>query len=205
MKRLIATAIALMCAILTSFAQLEVVEAPQTDAVYRIPLNKGAVVMAERLSPLACGMAQHLNLVDFCAWKFSTGKPTEVYAARKGVVVETTRDKVRILHEEGIYTDYLGVTNVKVAQGEKVKAGTPIASARVSNPNNPELCRWSVVMLTSHYRTNPQHGQIALNGAYEYLRQFINPIFTTKSKCKTLLEEGGAYTVRTRTWCWPWE
>ena len=205
MKRIVATTIALLCALLTAFAQLKVVEAPQTDAVYRIPLKNGAVVMAERLSPLACGMAQHLNLVDFCAWKFSASEPTEVYAARKGVVVETTRNKVRILHEEGIYTDYLGVTNVKVAQGEKVSAGTLLASARVSNPNSPELCRWSVVMLTSHYRTNPQYGQIALNGGYEYLRQFINPIFATKSKCKTLLEDNVAYIVRSRTWCWPWE
>lgn len=205
MKRFTATTIALICAIATLSAELTVVEAPQTDAVYRIPLKKGAVVLAQRLSPLACGMAQNLNMVEFCAWNFLASEPSEVYAAREGVVVETKRDKVRILHDDGIYTEYLGVTNVKVAQGEKVTARTPIASAILLNPNNPDKCRWSVVMLTYHFRTNPNYGEIAINGAYEYLRQFINPIFTTKGKCKTLLREDGAYTVRTRTWCWPWE
>ena len=205
MKKIILTIVALAVALTTLSAQMTVVEAPETDAVYRIPLKKGAVVQAERLSPLACGMAQHLNLVDFYAWKFTTKVPSEVYVARDGVVVETTRDRVRILHKEGIYTDYLGITNVKVAQGEKVKAGTPIASARVSNPNRPDLCKWSVVVMAFHFRTNPQYGEVALNGSYEYLRQFINPIFTTFGECKTHLTDGGAYTVRTRTWCWPWE
>ena len=205
MKKIILTIVALAVALTTLSAQMTVVEAPETDAVYRIPLKKGAVVQAERLSPLACGMAQHLNLVGFYAWKFTTKVPSEVYAARDGVVVETTRDRVRILHKEGIYTDYLGITNVKVAQGEKVKAGTPIASARVSNPNRPDLCKWSVVVMAFHFRTNPQYGEVALNGSYEYLRQFINPIFTTLGECKTHLTDGGAYTVRTRTWCWPWE
>ena len=205
MKKIILTIVALAVALTTLSAQMTVVEAPETDAVYRIPLKKGAVVQAERLSPLACGMAQHLNLVDIYAWKFTTKVPSEVYAARDGVVVETTRDRVRILHKEGIYTDYLGITNVKVAQGEKVKAGTPIASARVSNPNRPDLCKWSVVVMAFHFRTNPQYGEVALNGSYEYLRQFINPIFTTLGECKTHLTDGGAYTVRTRTWCWPWE
>lgn len=205
MKKIILTIVTLAVALTTLSAQMTVVEAPETDAVYRIPLKKGAVVQAERLSPLACGMAQHLNLVDFYAWKFTTKVPSEVYAARDGVVVETTRDRVRILHKEGIYTDYLGITNVKIAQGEKVKAGTPIASARVSNPNRPDLCKWSVVVMAFHFRTNPQYGEVALNGSYEYLRQFINPIFTTLGECKTHLTDGGAYTVRTRTWCWPWE
>ncbi len=205
MKRLFATIVATLCGLWALSAQLTVVEAPETDAVYRIPLKKGVVVQAERLSPLQCGMAQHLNLVDFCTWKFTTKEPSEVYAARDGVVVETSRDKVRLLHKEGIYTDYLGISNVKVAQGEKVKAGTPIASARVSDSNKPDLCRWSVVVMTFHFRTNPQYGQFALNGAYEHLMQFVDPIFTIRGECKTHLTDGGAYTVRTRTWCWPWE
>ncbi len=205
MKRLFATIVATLCGLWALSAQLTVVEAPETDALYRIPLKKGAVVMAEMLSPLECGMAQHLNLVEFCAWKFSTKEPSEVYAAREGVVVETTRDRVRILHKEGIYTDYLGLTNVKVAQGQKVSARTPIGSARMSSPNSPSKGRWNVVMLTFHFRSNPHYGEFALNGAYEHLRQFINPIFTTRGKCKTHLADGGAYTVRTRTWCWPWE
>ena len=205
MKRILLVIVALAAVFTTLSAQMMVVEAPETDAVYRIPLKKGVVVQAERLSPLACGMAQHLNLVDFCAWKFATKVPSEVYAARGGVVIETARDRVRILHEDGIYTDYLGVTSVKVAQGEKVKAGEPIASARVSNPNNPDLCRWNVVIIAFHFRTNPQYGQFALNGAYEHLMQFVDPIFTTRGECKTHLADGGAYTVRTRTWCWPWE
>ena len=205
MRRFFITIVATLCSLCALSAQLTVVEAPETDAVYRIPLQKGAVVQAEMLSPLACGMAQHLNLVNFCAWKFTTKVPSEVYAARGGVVVETARDRVRILHEEGIYTDYLGITNVKVAQGEKVKTGEPIASARVSNPNSPDLCRWSVAVMTFHFRTNPQYGKVALNGAYKHLMQFVDPIFTTRGECKTHLTDGGAYTVRTRTWCWPWE
>ena len=63
MKRLFATIVATLCGLWALSAQLTVVEAPETDALYRIPLKKGAVVMAEMLSPLECGMAQHLNLV----------------------------------------------------------------------------------------------------------------------------------------------
>jgi hypothetical protein len=34
---------------------------------------------------------------------------------------------------------------------------------------------------------------------------YINPIFTTKGKCKVMLTDGNTYSVRARTWCWPWE
>lgn len=205
MKRFILCTALLLGLIAPTRAEVTVVDAPQTDAVYRLPLKKGAVVSVERVSAVECGQAHNLNMIDFCAWRFTTNEPTEVFAAREGVVMKTTNDSVLILHDEGIYTEYLGVSNVKVAQGERVSRRTPIASARARGVGAPERGRWSVVMMTYHYRLNPNHGKIALNGAYEYLCQFINPIFTTKGKCKTLLDESRAYTVRTRTWCWPWE
>ncbi len=205
MKRIVMTILIAVCTLSTAMAQAKVIEDPQTDATYRIPLQKGAVVMTERVSPLVCGLATQFNLVDFCAWKFTTNQPSEVYASRKGVVVEATDNSVLILHEDGLYSEYMGLGNVKVAQGESVKAGARLGAAKARHADIEGEGKWSVVMMVYHVRSNPDYGQVVLNGAYKHLRQYINPIFTTRGKCKTHLTEGNAYTVRTRTWCWPWE
>jgi hypothetical protein len=54
-------------------------------------------------------------------------------------------------------------------------------------------------------RKNEAYGTVAQSGNSELLKQYINPIFTTRNKCKVLLTDGNSYTVKTRTWCWPWE
>lgn len=176
-------------------------EAPQTDSVYRLPLEKGFIVAVEDLSPLAYGIAQHFNSVDFCAWEFHSAKPSAVCAARSGKVEWADNTKVIILHDDGTYAEYTRLDNVSVATGDKVERGEEFAEASLRKLSN----KWSMRMAVYYHTANPNYGADKLGGQYKTLMHYVNPIFTTKGKCKIMLTDGNSYTVRARTWCWPWE
>lgn len=182
-------------------AQTTVVENPQTDALYRLPMESGAKVVARTLTPVNFGKAMHRNLRDFCAWEIATTKPTEVVAPREGTVESATESTVVILHPDGIYSALYNLEGVCVEVGATVAKGDRIASAAQKSGEN----RWRVWMEVYHLKSNPAYGTPAQSGTYEFLVQYVNPIFSTRGKCKVQLTDGGAYTVKARTWCWPWE
>lgn len=199
MKRVLITLSALICTLALSAQTLLVAENPQTDAVYRLPLAKGVQVVATSLTPVQLGLGRSNNLVDFCAWELTTTKSGAVFAPRAGVVEEALENRILIRHEDGIYTHLRGLESVSVAQGAKIDKGNEIGTAG-KNGN-----KWSVWMEVFFMRKNEAYGTVAQSGNSELLKQYINPIFTTRNKCKVLLTDGNSYTVKTRTWCWPWE
>lgn len=200
MKRIILTLSTLLCA-LTLVGQTKIVENPETDAVYRLPIATGVSAVATPLTPLQLGLARSLNTVDFCAWEFTTSRESDVVAPRDGVVESITENRVLILHEDGIYTLLRAMDKVCVAEGDTVNRGDKVGVTSLGSFNN----KWRVWMEVFHLRSNPNKGEIALSGSYDHLRQYINPIFTTRQKCKVQLTEGNSYTAKSRTWCWPWE
>lgn len=200
MKKLIIT-LATLASSLALVAQTKVVENPETDAVYRLPLENGSKVVATTLTPLELGLARSLNTVGFCAWELTTSTENDVVAPRAGVVEEVTESKVIIIHEDGIYSILSRLGSVCVEQGASVKRGDKVGTTSLSKITN----KWRVWIEVLHLRSNPNYGELALSGTHENLKQYINPIFTTKQKCKVQLTDGGSYTVKARTWCWPWE
>lgn len=198
MKRVIITLSALICTFAMS-AQTTVVENPQTDAVYRLPMDKGAKVVAYALTPAQLGMGHARGIVDFCAWEFMTSEQTDIFVPRDGVVEEVSDSRVLILHEDGIYTYLRGLQVENITQGQEVERGDCLGQA-IENDG-----KWSVRMEVFHMKKNPGYGEVTQSGSVENLKQYINPIFTTRNKCKVLLTDGNSYTVKARTWCWPWE
>lgn len=198
MKRVIITLSAILCTFALS-AQTTVVENPQTDAVYRLPFDKGAQVVATSLTPVQLGLGHAKGLIDFCAWELTTAEQTDVFAPRDGVVEEVSESRVLILHEDGIYTLLRGFEVENIAKGEEVEKGDLLGKATDNEG------KWSVRMEVFHLKKNPAYGEVAQSGKVEYLKQYINPIFTTRNKCKVILTDGNSYTVKARTWCWPWE
>ena len=199
MKRIITTIATLACA-LSLVAQTTVVEAPQTDALYRLPMENGVKITALSLAPIDLGVAMHRNLRDFCAWELLATKATDVVAPREGVVEDATDSSVLILHPDGIYTHLQSMASVCVKAGDKVEKGDTVGCARKTKSG-----KWSLCMSVFHLKNNPTYGEVSPSGNYPHLRQFINPIFSTRGKCKVQLSDGGSYTVKARTWCWPWE
>ncbi len=200
MKRIISLLVALAVSLAVVAQSAVVVESPATDAVYRIPMEGSVAVVARELTPVNLGVAMHLNQIDFCAWEISATKSSDIVAPREGVVERVEEDSVLILHPEGLYTSLQAMGSVCVEVGDRVEKGDKIGeSGRVSNGN------WRVWMATYHLMKNPNYGTPARNGSYEHLIKYINPVFTTKGKCKVMFVDGGSYTVKARTWCWPWE
>lgn len=199
MKRFFALMATLVVS-LSMVAQSTVVESPATDALYRIPMDKGVAVIAKALTPVNWGVAMHLNQVDFCAWEFSATKKSDVVAPREGVVESAGEGEVLILHPDGLYTSLQAMDGVTVKVGDSVEKGDKVGTAGHTSNGN-----WRVWMAVYHLKSNPNYGTPARNGGYEHLVQYVDPIFATKGKCKEMLTDGGAYTVKARTWCWPWE
>ncbi|MBR2400839.1 MAG: M23 family metallopeptidase [Tidjanibacter sp.] len=200
MKKTLLTLATLLCSLALA-AQTKVVENPETDAVYRLPFDKGVTLVAKSISPLQSGNARSMNLVDYCAWSLETDEYTNVCAPRDGVVESATESSVLILHPDGLYTLIERMETVGVQVGTEVKKGDVLGTPLTYFDGVRE-----VAISAFHLKTNPNYGSnAALNGSYEYLKQYINPIFTTRGKCKVQLTEGGSYTVKARTWCWPWE
>lgn len=194
--KLISVAAVALVATTTLNAQHVVESAPETDAVYRLPLEKGLSVVATSLSAVEYGSGQHTNQANFCAWQLTASKPSKVYAAREGKVVATTDTSVTILHPEGLISSYERVGGVCVKEGDQVDRKSVIA--QTTNKNR--------VVMTLYYNTpNPQFGTESVNGAYQSIKHYVNPIFATRGKCKVQLASDQAYTVRVRNWCWPWE
>lgn len=198
MKRVFFSLATLLCAF-TMSAQTKVVESPQTDAVYRIPMDNCIEVVATTLTPVSMGLGHSLNLLDFCAWELTSDEATAVVAPRDGVVESVSDGRVLILHEDGIYTRLRGMENVCVGVGAEVQKGDRLGKAIENNG------KWSVRMEVFHLKANGAYGTPARNGKYENLVQYINPIFTTRGECKVQLTNGNSYTTKARTWCWPWE
>lgn len=199
MKRIITTIATLACA-LSLVAQTTVVEAPQTDAIYRLPMEGGVKITAKTLTPLNLGMARMQNLVDFCAWELIATEATDVVAPRDGVVESATDGSVLILHPDGLYTQLDAMGSVAVKEGDKVTKGDKVGVAQ-----DLDNGKWRVWVAAFHLKNNPAYGQVAQSGKSQYLYQYINPVFSTRGKCKVQLSDGGSYTVKARTWCWPWE
>lgn len=198
MKRVIFSLATLLVSLAVT-AQTKVVESPETDAVYRLPMDNCAKVVATSLTPIQLGLGHAYNLLDFCAWELTTNERSAVVAPRDGIVEEATEGKVIILHEDGIYTRLRGLENVCVGKGTKVEKGDRLGSAVEFDS------KWSVRMEVFHLKENGAYGTVARNGNSNNLVQYINPIFTTRGKCKVQLISGNSYTVKARTWCWPWE
>lgn len=199
MKRLFA----LLVAIVASFsmmAEVVIVESPATDAVYRLPMERGVAVVARMLTPVNLGVAMRHNQRDFCAWQLSATQKSDVVAPREGTVESAEGDEVVILHPDGLYTKLMLVEGVSVSEGDRLEKGDKVGTASASSSGT-----WRVWMATYYLEKNPDYGTPALSGKSEYLVRYVNPIFTTKNKCKVLLTDGGAYTVKARTWCWFWE
>lgn len=199
-KQTLLTLAALLVGSLTMMAQTVVVTAPQTDAVYRLPFEKGVQVTATALSPVQMGLGHALNLVDFCAWQLSTTSSAEVVAPREGIIEKAGSNSLLLRHDDGLYTSLSGLESTSVAEGKKVARGEKIGEA--SEWNGKYLLRVESFYLTE----NPNYGtEGAVNSAAPTLRNYINPVFTTRGKCKVQLTDGGSYTVKARKWCWPWE
>ncbi len=202
MKKIFMLVALLSLSLGTMSAQLTILnEAPQTDAVYRLPLDKGAIVAVNDLSPLAYGIAQHHNSADFCAWEFSTSKPSAVCAARAGEVYFAGDNRVVVLHDDGTYAEYTRLDEICVTAGDKVGRGDQLAQASLRKISG----KWQVRMAVYYHIANPNYGKEVLGGQYQTVMHYINPIFSSKGKCKVMLIDGNSYTVRARTWCWPWE
>lgn len=195
MKRVLLMAAALVCS-LTMFAQSEVAYSPQTDALYRLPFEKGVGCVAHKLTPVRMNLARHYNMVDFCAWELVPAEPTKIVAPRDGVVECIDERGVLLRHEENVYSRLRGFDGVTVSVGDKVAKGDVIA--------NP-IERASVWMEVFYQTPNPDYGKTALSGNSEFLTHYVNPVFATRGKCKVQLTDGNPYTVKARTWCWPWE
>lgn len=200
MKKNLLTLATLLCSLALA-AQTKVVEFPATDALYRLPFEKGTKVVAHSLSAVEAGKGRALNTVDFCAWSLQTKSNSDIFAPRGGVVEEATEGTLLILHEDGLYTQLSRLESVCVAAGDRVEKGTLVGKASQFDEQSPR----EVVMATFYVSPNPNHGGEALNSNYETLVHYFNPIVATRSKCKTQFTDGGSYTVKTRTWCWPWE
>ncbi|MBO7300925.1 MAG: M23 family metallopeptidase [Tidjanibacter sp.] len=199
MKRLFVLLVALVASF-SMVAENTIVESPATDAVYRLPMERGVAVVARALTPVNLGVSMSLNQIDFCAWELSATRTSEVVAPREGVVESVVGDEVVILHPDGLYTKLMLVEGVSVSVGDRLEKGDKVGLASASSNGS-----WRVWMATYYLESNPNYGTPARNGKYEHLVKYINPIFTTKSKCKVMLLDGGAYTVKARTWCWFWE
>lgn len=196
MKRVVTAFVALVCS-LSLGAQSVVVESPQTDALYRLPFDKGVECVAYSLTPARMGLGRNLNLVDFCAWELVASEPTAVVAPRDGVVEQVMERDVLLRHEEGIYTRLQGIDGIVVKEGDRVAKGDVLAAAAE---------KVSVWMEVFYLTPNPNYGDEAvLGGKSHNLRHYVNPIFSTRSKCKAQLTNGNSYTVKARTWCFPWE
>lgn len=198
MKKIVISLSMLLCT-MAMVAQTKVVESPETDAVYRLPMENCMKVVATELSAIQLGLGRSYNLLDFCAWELTCSEKSAVVAPRDGVVEQVTDSSVLILHEDGIYTRLRGLENICVGKGAKVERGDRLGRAIEYDS------KWSVRMEVFHLKSNGAYGTAALNGSSEHLVQYINPIFTTRGKCKVQLTSGNSYTVKARTWCWPWE
>ena len=185
----------LVCS-LSMFAHSEVAEAPQTDATYRLPFDNGVVCVAYSLSAVRLDLARNYNLVDFCAWELIPTEPTSVVAPREGVVESVEGDVVLIRHRENIYTRLRGATNPVVKVGDEVRKGDTLA------PKAEGVELWLEVF---YLTPNPDYDTVSLGGKGKYLTHYINPIFSTRTKCKVQLTSGNSYTTKARTWCLPWE
>ncbi len=202
MKKISLIVALLSLAIGTIYAQESIQsQTPQTDSAYRLPLEKGVMVSVSELSPLAYGIAQHFNSVDFCAWEFITAKPSAVCAARGGKVEFADDNCVIVLHDDGTYAEYTKLDQVCVAAGSQLSRGDILAQASLS----PLSGKWKVRMAVYYHKPNPAYGGEGRSSQYKTLMHYINPVFTTKGKCKVMLVDGNTYIVRSRTWCWPWE
>ncbi len=193
----------LLVALVASFsmvAENTIVESPTTDAVYRLPMERGVAVVARALTPVNLGVAMRHNQRDFCAWELSATRTSEVVAPREGTVESVVGDEVVILHPDGLYTKLMLVEGVSVSVGDRLEKGDKVGTASASSSGT-----WKVWMATYYLEKNPDYGTPALSGKSEHLVKYVNPIFTTKNKCKVQLTDGGAYTVKARTWCWFWE
>ena len=190
---------AILALSLSMVAQSTVVESPATDAHYRIPMKKGAVAVTA-LAPVNWGVAMHLNQVGFCAWEFSATKKCDVVAPREGVVESAGEGDVLILHPDGLYTSLQAIGSVVVKAGDKVEKGDKVGTAGYTSEGV-----WRVWMAVYHLKSNPGYGTTARSGNYEHLVQYVDPIFVIKGKNCETLTDGGTYTVKARTWSWPWE
>lgn len=196
MKRLTLLVATMVCS-LTMFAQSQVASSPQTDALYRLPFDKGVECVAYSLTPVRMGLAHSHNMVDFCAWELVASEPTSVVAPRDGVVESVMERNVLIRHSENIYIRLSGVDGIVVREGDRVAKGDVVAAPSESV---------SVRMEVFYQTPNPGYGdESVLSGKNENLVCYINPIFSTRSKCKVQLTDGNSYTTKARTWCWPWE
>ena len=195
MKRVVLLVAMFVCS-LSMFAQSEVAEAPQTDATYPLPFDNGVVCVAYSLSAVRLDLARNYNLVDFCAWELIPSEPTSVVAPREGVVESVEGSMVLIRHKENVYTRLRGATNPVVKAGDEVSKGDTLAPLA----ENVEL--WLEVF---YITPNPDYGTVSLGGKGKYLTYYINPIFSTRAKCKVQLTSGNSYTTKARTWCFPWE
>lgn len=202
MKRTIILISVLACSLMLSAQSLVpqnvVEEAPQTDALYRLPFEKGVGCVAHSLTATRLDLARNHNLVNFCAWELVTVEPSAIVAPRSGAVEAVTDSGVLIRHEDGIYTRLRGITPI-VKVGDMVEKGDRIATT------NGEYEKVSVWMEVFYLTPNPDYGTDALGGKGEFLTHYVNPIFSTRGKCKVQLTDGNPYTVKARTWCWPWE
>lgn len=196
MKRLTLLATIMVCS-LSIFAQSEVVSSPQTDALYRLPFDKGVECVAYSLTPVRMGLGHNHNLVNFCAWELVASEPTGVVAPRDGVVESVMERDVLIRHEEGIYTRLQGIDGIVAKEGDRVAKGDMLAAAA------KEVSVWMEVF---YLTPNPNYGDEAvLSGKSPNLKHYINPVFSVRGRCKVQLTDGNPYTVKARTWCWPWE
>lgn len=199
-KHSLLTLVALLVCNLTMVAQTTIVESPQTDVVYRLPLEKGAKVTASALSPVKMGLGHAYNLVDFCAWQLSATDASDVVAPREGIVEAADDQMVLLRHEDGLYTRLRLLKNTCVKVGEMVKKGAKVGTTSVWDNKH------MVAMESFYMVANPQQGiEGAVSSQYPTLCKYFNPIFTTREQCKVLLDEGSTYTVKARAWCWPWE
>lgn len=186
----------------TISAQESILEqTPQTESVYRLPLEKGFIVSVDALTPLAYGIAQHFNSIDFCAWEFTSANPSAVCAARAGKVEYADDSKVIVLHNDGTYAEYSRLDQVGVTAGDSIARGEEFAQCSLRKLSG----KWSVRMAVYYHTANGNYGGEGLNAQYKTMMHYIDPIFSTKGKCKVMLTDGNSYTVRARTWCWPWE
>lgn len=186
----------LLCGVVALAQSVVVAQAPASDALYRLPFDKGVGCVAHSLTPVRLGVAHYHHLMDFCAWEIVATEPTSVVAPREGVVEAVTDSSILIRHNEGIYTRLRGLRGISAKEGDSLEKGAEIALLGDDR---------GVWMEVFYLMPNPNYGTEALNGKVENLVYYINPIFSTRGKCKVQLRDGNPYTVKARTWCWPWE
>ena len=206
MKRTLLLISALVCSLLLlaqSLVPQDVAEeVPQTDVLHRLPFDKGVSCVAHSLTAVRLNLARNHNLVDFCAWELVSSEPSAVVAPRAGVVEAVTDSGVLIRHEDGLYTRLKALCDVVVVEGQSVERGDVVA--RSGSENGKGGC--DVWMEVFYVTPNPDYGlEETLSGKSKYLTHYINPVFSSRGKCKVQLTSGNSYTVKARTWCWPWE